>query len=412
MQLQQSQGNLILPGELVRRVKGGPGPGSLGEAQQVSMSQASEQHEIESDTRAIVARLEAAWSGQSGDAARGGLQPLTQAATAASMALGTGQNTLTDQSHAFQSTRDSMQEVSDSPPERDAVDVLTVWDTDTEDQINKNNAAIQQNKQIYQGFTSTSDGHAQTMPTEYGQMPDAQGDFSIGNSSDTGNQQAANSGHSAFQPHLSGPGSSAQDGSSVSSPTQYHPGNVGTGSAGNLQVPAAQGNDGDGTHTSGVVPPPASGPVGGWNGDPARLNPIGPGGGGSSSYGPGSGLGGGSGFGGGFASGVSGPGEAGTGERTPGATGGGSRSGGLGGAGRSTGSGGRFGAAEESMTRGGSGTGSSGARGANGMPMGAAGGKGNKEEDKEKKSASYLLEPDPNALFGYDGKAVPPVIGK
>ncbi|HWD02822.1 MAG TPA: hypothetical protein VG674_10255 [Amycolatopsis sp.] len=44
--------------------------------------------------------------------------------------------------------------------------------------------------------------------------------------------------------------------------------------------------------------------------------------------------------------------------------------------------------------------------------MGAGAAKGNKEEDKEKKSASYLLEPDPNALFGYDGKATPPVIGK
>ncbi|MFF0144671.1 hypothetical protein ATK36_3149 [Amycolatopsis sulphurea] len=43
MALQQQEGKLILPGELVRRVKNGPGLGSLGEAQQVSMSQASEQ---------------------------------------------------------------------------------------------------------------------------------------------------------------------------------------------------------------------------------------------------------------------------------------------------------------------------------------------------------------------------------
>jgi hypothetical protein len=44
--------------------------------------------------------------------------------------------------------------------------------------------------------------------------------------------------------------------------------------------------------------------------------------------------------------------------------------------------------------------------------MGASGGKGQKEEDKEKKSADYLREADPNSLFGYDGKATPPVIGK
>ncbi|RJQ86824.1 hypothetical protein [Amycolatopsis panacis] len=408
MQLQQKEGNLIMPGELVRRVKNGAGPGSLGEAQQVSMSQALEQYEIESDTRAIVTRLEAAWSGQSGDTARGGLQPLVQATTMASTALNTGQNTLTDQSHAFLSTRDTMQEVSDSPPERDAVDVLTVWDTDTEDQINKNNAAIEQNKQIYQGFTSTSDGHARTMPTEYGRMSEAEGDFSVGNPSATGNQQATDAGRPAFQPHSRGLNGSGRDSSPGSSPARYEPGNVGTGSMENAQLPAAQGNGGDGTHRSSVAPPSATDPVGGWSGDPARLNRVGPGGGGSSFHGPGNGPGGNSGFDGGFAPGVSGTGRPGAGGGT---TGDGPRSGGLGGAGRSTGSGGRLGAPEESMTRAGSGTGASGARGANGMPMGAAGSKGNKEEDKEKKSASYLLEPDPNALFGYDGKAVPPVIG-
>ncbi|MFF0146536.1 hypothetical protein [Amycolatopsis sulphurea] len=296
--------------------------------------------------------------------------------------------------------------MSDSPPERNAVDVLTVWDTDTEDQINKNNAAIQQNKQIYEGFTSTSDGHAQTMPIEYGQMPDAQGDFSIGNPSAAPNQQTANAGHSTFSPHSSNPGH-GQDGSFGSPLGQYHPGNVGSGSAGNAQLPAAQGNGGDGTRTSSFVPPSESGPGGRWGGDPTRFSPISPGGGGSSSHSPGAG----SGFSGGFAPGVSGPGGSGTGGGTS-APGAGSRAGGLGGPGRSTGSGGRVGGGVEvPVTRGGSGTGAAGARGANGMPMGAAGGKGNKEEDKEKKAASYLLEPDPNALFGYDGKAVPPVIG-
>ncbi|MFF0146537.1 hypothetical protein ATK36_0704 [Amycolatopsis sulphurea] len=38
MQLQQKEGKLLLPGELVQRAKNGPGPGSLGEAQHVSMS--------------------------------------------------------------------------------------------------------------------------------------------------------------------------------------------------------------------------------------------------------------------------------------------------------------------------------------------------------------------------------------
>ncbi|MFF0144670.1 hypothetical protein [Amycolatopsis sulphurea] len=355
-----------------------------------------------------MARLEAAWSGQSGDAARNGLKPFADAATSSSTALFTGQNTLTDQGHVFQSTRDSMQDVSDSPPERDAVDVLSVWDTDTEDQINKNNAAIQQNKQIYREFTSTSDGHALTMPTEYGQMPDAQGDFSIGNPPAAPDQRTPTVSHSTFSQHSPGLDSHGPGGSSVSPPAQYQPGHIGTGLDGNPQVPAAHGPGGDGTQSAGFVPPSHPGPGGVWSSDPTRFGPVGPGG--SSSYGPGSGGPGGSpGFGGGFDPGVSGPGNSETGGRGS-APGAGPRSGGLGGGGR-TGSGGRVGGGvDEPVTRGG--TGAAGGRGGSGMPMGATGGKGNKEEDKEKKAASYLLEPDPNALFGYDGKAVPPVIGQ
>ncbi|MEV6904212.1 hypothetical protein [Amycolatopsis sp. NPDC051372] len=415
MEQQQEQGKMILPGELVRRVRGGAGLGSLGEAQYISMSQASEQQGIEADTRAIVSRLESAWSGQSGDAARGGLQPLANVATASSTALGTSQNTLTDQAHAFQSTRDSLKEVSDSPPERGLVDVVTPWDTDVEDQINSRNAAIQQNNQIYQGFTSTSDGNAQRMPTDYGQLTDAQGDFTVGNSSAATNQNATNAQHSALQPR----GSSGGIDGGVSQPGQYgapatspsSPYSGGPGSSNYAQLPAAQTPGGDGTNTAGFVPstdPTAGGFRGG--GDATRFTPGGPGGG-SSSYGPGTGPGFGSpGFAGGFTSGGSGSGESGAGGRGAGMPGSGSRSGDLAGPGRSTGAG-RFGAAEEPPA-GRGGPGAAGSRGANGMPMGAGGGKGNKEEDKEKKSASYLLEPDPNALFGYDGKATPPVIGK
>lgn len=48
-------------------------------------------------------------------------------------------------------------------------------------------------------------------------------------------------------------------------------------------------------------------------------------------------------------------------------------------------------------------------------PHGAPGGRGQKEEDKEKKSPNYLQEEDADVLFGgYEGetKPVPPVIGE
>ncbi|MER7859950.1 hypothetical protein ABTX61_12660 [Amycolatopsis japonica] len=68
---------------------------------------------------------------------------------------------------------------------------------------------------------------------------------------------------------------------------------------------------------------------------------------------------------------------------------------------------------EERVTRGGAAAaGKSGGHGP--MGAGAPGGKGQKEEDKEKKAPNYLQEGDADVLFGgYDGemKPVPPVIG-
>lgn len=48
------------------------------------------------------------------------------------------------------------------------------------------------------------------------------------------------------------------------------------------------------------------------------------------------------------------------------------------------------------------------------MPMGtAAGGRGSKDEDKEKKTAAYLKNPDPDETFGgFVEKPMPPVIGE
>ncbi|WP_414943193.1 hypothetical protein [Amycolatopsis sp. cmx-11-32] len=118
LQKLQAEGKLIVPTDLVRMVKTGPGTASLGEARRAGALQAQEQQGIEADTLAAVARLENAWTGQGGDAARDGLRPLAQAAI----------------------------------------------------QLNERNAAIQRNNEIYNSFTRTSDGHAQAKPVEFGQI--------------------------------------------------------------------------------------------------------------------------------------------------------------------------------------------------------------------------------------------------
>lgn len=85
------------------------------------------------------------------------------------------------------------------------------------------------------------------------------------------------------------------------------------------------------------------------------------------------------------------------------------------GAGRGTGAGPGSGARipEERMPGQGAARGAAGQRGANGMPMGAQGGRGGKEEDREKKKAPYLQNPDPDETFGgFTEKPMPPVIGE
>ncbi|MEV6912133.1 hypothetical protein [Amycolatopsis sp. NPDC051071] len=403
LQKLQAEGKLIVPADLVRMVKTGPGTASLGEAQRAGALQAQEQQGIEADTLAAVARLENAWTGQGGDAARAGLRPLAQAATQASAALHGSQNTLADQDHAFQATRDSMVEISATPPQRNVLDVASPWDTDTEIQLNERNAAIQRNNEIYNSFTRTSDGHAQVMPVEFGHIAgESDGAFSVG--------QTPGTGGTAEKREITGPGRTS-DGEPVGVTGRAvqadHRAGAGPGhdedalpdqATGGQRpggAPVPPGRD-DGTEAAGFVRPAPSGI------DLPNL--------------PGSGVGNLPAAGGGAdtLNYVAGPGRPDAGPVVP-PYGRGGSPGAIrpGGPGRSAGSG-PYGAVSEAAGRvGAGGQGPAGARGAGGVPVVPAAGRGKgKEEDKEKKSPEYLQEPDPQGLFGYTGRVPPPVIGK
>jgi hypothetical protein len=64
---------------------------------------------------------------------------------------------------------------------------------------------------------------------------------------------------------------------------------------------------------------------------------------------------------------------------------------------------------EEAFGRGGRGAGGGGMGGRGGMGAGGHGAKD--EEDEEHERPSYLLEPDPDAVFDTDQMTAPPVIG-
>ncbi|RSM58858.1 hypothetical protein DMH03_23415 [Amycolatopsis sp. WAC 01376] len=100
-------------------------------------------------------------------------------------------------------------------------------------------------------------------------------------------------------------------------------------------------------------------------------------------------------------------GEGGTGGRAGGP--GGPGSGGLG-AGRGSGMGGLggLGGADVAGGRGGAGRGGGGQMG----PMGAGGRRADGDEDDEHQRPDYLIEADPDAIFGTDQRTSPPVIGE
>jgi hypothetical protein len=174
------------------------------------------------------------------------------------------------------------------------------------------------------------------------------------------------------------------------------PGGGGTGPGGSGGPWGGGGNPGDGG-----LPgfPIGGGPLGpGLGGSDFERGGAGrgPGTGGVRGFGPGgSGPGGSSGFGGGPGSGGSG----------------GSGPGGVGGRGLGPGGAGAL-AAEHAAGGGGRGLGAGGRGGAGGPMGGMQGGRGEGDEDGEHQRPAWLVEGDPESLFGTDEMTAPPVIGE
>jgi hypothetical protein len=201
---------------------------------------------------------------------------------------------------------------------------------------------------------------------------------------------------------------------------------IGSGPGGGL--PNAPGGGQPGGGGGGL--PPGGLPIGGVPGGsipgggdglrPGRGGLGGTGGGTGSGFGPGGrgfGPGGtGSGLGSGFGGGGAGGSEGGGGSRAGGggAFGRGGAAGGFGTGGMSPGGGAGALAAEHAAGGGGrgGGVGGAGGRGAGGVPMGMGAGRGQGDEDTEHQRPSYLVEADPDALFGTDEMTAPPVIGE
>ncbi|MFJ8965284.1 PPE domain-containing protein [Lentzea sp. NPDC102401] len=373
----------------------------------------------------------AAWEGSAGDSARGSTSPLATWATVTGESATQAGTTADTVGSAYADAKNSMS-MPPKVPDKPFLNDWRPWDTDYDKALEKNQQVSEQNVRAFNQYAGAVNASMSNQPTFI--APTAtDGSVQEEPGGDKNNVDKVGM-QSQPPPTIGNPGGGdrngggGQDGTDLSTWTPPGTGggdDTGTSGVNDPKFTPPPTDDG------GRRPPPNIGvptqpPDGVFNpNDPRRPGgpldpnnprnrPGGPGGPGGPNGPGGRGLGGpgGGGAGGGRGGGgLGGPGGGGLGgaAAAKGMGGPGGMGGGFGGASGVAGDG-RGGAGGFGPS--GAGAAGAGGRGAAGMGaggMGAGGGRGDGEEDKEHKSASYLQETED--IFGDGTMVAPPVIG-
>lgn len=351
------------------------------------------------------AATEQAWSGSAAEGARGFNSGVAGWSETTAQGALLSSNNMATQSNAAGSAKSTVPPPMDYSPWDQVTDLLSA--PDPVSGANTVRAKLAQQQELHRQAADAVAAYDQTLSNSSSTMP-------------------AFETPPAFDPSYHDPTGAPAGGSE---PPPGHPRQVapvgGPPLSGGTRPPSSESSPPTSGPGSGLSPDPNRAPddpgirqPGSTGTDPSRANhgQGGPGGTGVGMDGPG-GLG---------SAGGRGPGEAGFGEAPVGGWGGGpggvGERGGFGGPGGSGGGrggvegrvpgpgAGALAAEQAAMGRGAAGAaGARGAAGLGGIPM-AAGGSGRGGEDEEHERPSYLLEDDPDALFGTDEAASPPVI--
>jgi hypothetical protein len=412
--------------QIYEQITGGEGTGSLSDAQVSARNLTTRMVERAQRISALRAKTMSGWQGAAGNSAADATLPLVQAAADDAVHLKTAQTAVGAQMDAFGTAKNSVKPVAPQPPDVTIDDVLHAMNGDGTGPYKTKVAGWQADSQAnidaFSAYHSASGTNGQQMPAQYAQLADSGAPIGMAtpghgtDSKTTTKVGPTDTGEWARNPRQ--PQVPAQQTRQNVQPgqnqvqSQFQNQNQ-TQNQFQNQVQQPGSNDPGTTHANSYVPTPVPpptaqggyqfGPTGQTGGNFGGTNayaPFGPGtggyGAGTGGYGSGTNTGTGTGYRPGTGPGAN-PGTGtgtGPGTRTPGPS-----------------TGARL--PEERLPNGTT-RGTPGARGANGMPMGSpAGGRGGKEEDKEKKSAAYLRNPDPDETFGgFTEKPMPPVIGE
>jgi hypothetical protein len=393
--------------EVVKQVLGG-GSSSWTENSGTSQLVSNTHSQVAARLSTMLNNLEPAWTGAAAEGARQRTRDFTTVIDSASAAFNVNGNNVADAATGFNNAKGSMDAMG-SPPDKGFFDIVTPWDTDTEDAINTYNQKAEKNLGIYNTYAAHLDGQASGLRTDYGQISPAFGDSSDSSTGTSGGQSRRDTAHS-----IKTPGGGTHSGSTpmLTPPVTPPPGGVSPPGGHGVDVPAAAytppgsgpGSDlgGGGTSTAGYTPPSALPPLGNLpGGTPFTSGPGGAVGG----FGPGSG-------GLDYLGGPGGVGGLGGGNSAGGGPGGGAAGGG-----RQTGAGRGF--TGESVRGPGGGVGRAGASGAGGAGGMGPGGRGGKKDDDKEHQRKYVQ--DTETLFTDEDRKlpdpttglppVPPVIG-
>ncbi|MFC5093256.1 PPE domain-containing protein [Amycolatopsis plumensis] len=398
---------------------GGEGSRSLSDAHRDADHLTTRMVERAQRISALRAKTMSGWRGNAGEAAADATLPLVQAAADDAVHLKNAQSAVAAQMEAFGTAKYSVKPVPAQPPALDTDDVLRAIRDDKWDSYNTKVAGWQADSQAnidaFSAYHSASNANGGQMPAQYAQLADFGGSVSMrtsdrtGGPTDTGEwarnprqtEVPAQDRHRPTQDRITG-------GNREQTPNQQNQQNQLNQQNQQFQQDRPDQNQAwkpgtpdSSTHANSYLPRPVlptaqGGYEFGPTGQPVS-NLTNPGPNWSGGFGPGTGP----------YTGASFP---------PGTTG-------TPGSNRGTGTpGGRFPGSstgarlpEERLPGTTPTRGSTGPRGANGLPMGGApmGGRGGKEEDREKKKAPYLQNPDPDETFGgFTEKPMPPVIGE
>ncbi|MEV7039448.1 PPE domain-containing protein [Amycolatopsis sp. NPDC051061] len=414
--------------QIYEQVTGGEGSQSLSNAERDAGHLTNRMVERAQRISSLRAKTMSGWQGGAGQAAADATLPLVQAAGDDAVHLKTAQAAVGAQMDAFGTAKNSVKPVAPQPPEITSDDVLHVLNGEGFGTYNTKvsgwQADSQANIDAFSAYHSASGTNGGQMPAQYAQLADSGAPIGMTDRADrtAGPTDTGEWARNPRQPQVP----AQQNRQTEQNQVQNHVTNQNQVQNQNqnqnqfqnqVQQPATSNTDT--THANSYVPQPVTPPAaqGGY-----QFGPTGPPGsnfGGNNTFGPGAGGYPTSGFGpgtGGYGSGTNTGTGTGTGYRPGAGTGTGTGAGtgtgpgtGMRNPGASTGA-----RIPEERLGGTAARGAPGSRGANGMPMGApAGGRGAKEEDKEKKSAPYLRNPDPDETFGgFIEKPMPPVIGE